>query len=205
MEEIPFNDRFISLGLTVSLNEDWETKKEIDFATSKQSLLSIKDICGAEVNKYGTALIDVKKFLHLCNKLVQSLTDEMYEETSIAAVQENVNVNVNIPEIVVDEIEDVMSEEESIQEASPPSPLVFMPKLEKEEGIEEELLSQKRSPKHAATTTTTTATTRNTTSSSGGMEIRISECGSTAESALETIIMDTLRQTDLYHLIQVST
>jgi hypothetical protein len=61
-----FNSRFISLGLAVGIQEDWETKRELDLATSSSSLASILTVCGEGVNESGAPLINVHNFLCLC-------------------------------------------------------------------------------------------------------------------------------------------
>ena len=71
-----FNDRLISLALSVGIEEDWDTKRELEVAVSSKSLKNIKTLfaCGAK-----GAFIDVSMFLNVAQQKVQdymaSLTD----------------------------------------------------------------------------------------------------------------------------------
>lgn len=186
MTESNFNDRFISLGLTVSINEDWDTKREIDYAISRKSLLSIAEVCVMGTNKQGEILIDIKKFLHICDKTVQAFMRKMSEEVvalpDALVTPPKVESKLDSPtELVVEEPQemdaiavdvshavDCESEYVSMHESPPPNHV-------------------KNSPVIAPYVD----------------EIHIKEGGLTPESALEELLMDTLKQTDLYHLIQV--
>lgn len=67
----PFNDftsKLISLGLAVGIQEDRDTKKELDHATSKTSLRLIYRLCKAGTDENGILLVDVALFLMLCNR-----------------------------------------------------------------------------------------------------------------------------------------
>ena len=65
-----FNSRFISLGLAVGIQEDWETKRELDLATSAASLATVLDVCGAGFDDQGVPLLNVHSFLCLCEEAV---------------------------------------------------------------------------------------------------------------------------------------
>jgi hypothetical protein len=67
-----FNNKLISLGLTVGVEEDWDTKRELEVATSKASLNSIFSICAAGIDEEGINLINVKYFIELCDEKVES-------------------------------------------------------------------------------------------------------------------------------------
>jgi len=62
-----FNDRLISLALSVGIEEDWDTKRELEVAVSTKSLKNIKSLfaCGAN-----GAFIDVTMFLNVAQQKV---------------------------------------------------------------------------------------------------------------------------------------
>ena len=62
-----FSSRLIGLGLAVGIQEDRDTKKELDHATSKASLRTIYRLCKAGKDSNGVLLVDVGLFLRLCN------------------------------------------------------------------------------------------------------------------------------------------
>lgn len=69
---LDFNSKLISLGLTVGMEEDWDTKRELEIATSKASLNSILSICAAGIDEEGINIINVKYFIELCDEKVEN-------------------------------------------------------------------------------------------------------------------------------------
>jgi len=62
-----FNDRLISLALSVGIEEDWDTKRELEVAVSSKSLKNIKSLFSCGVNG---AFIDVTMFLNVAQQKV---------------------------------------------------------------------------------------------------------------------------------------
>eukprot|EP01036_Dinobryon_divergens_P038653 gene38653-50767_t len=67
-----FSSKLTSMGLAVGFEEDWETKKEIEIATSRQSMMIIQKICGVQSNLSNFSCIDVLYFLKLCDEKFKS-------------------------------------------------------------------------------------------------------------------------------------
>lgn len=65
-----FEDKLISLALTVGIEEDIETKKELDIATSKASLATAIEVCSCGESASLTPLVNVTVFLNLCQSKV---------------------------------------------------------------------------------------------------------------------------------------
>jgi hypothetical protein len=66
----PFSDfytKLVSLGLAVGIQEDRDTKRELDQSTSKANLRTIYHLCRAGKDQNGVILVDVALFLRLCN------------------------------------------------------------------------------------------------------------------------------------------
>lgn len=58
-----FKAKLVSLGLMVGVEEDWDTKRELELATSKSSLRKILEACGRGRDKAGRDLVDVGLFI----------------------------------------------------------------------------------------------------------------------------------------------
>jgi len=74
-----FKDRWETLALAVSLNEEWEVKRELQYATSKESIALIQKICYIGNDYGGNALIDVNKFIALCETGIENYLYELSE------------------------------------------------------------------------------------------------------------------------------
>jgi hypothetical protein len=71
-----FNERFISLGQTMSYSEEPDVKAELDLATSAENLKMIESLCGS------SSKIDVNMFLNACEEKVQRFMSPIKEELS---------------------------------------------------------------------------------------------------------------------------
>lgn len=68
-----FNNQFVSLGLTVGMGEEWDTKSEIEIATSSSSLKDIESMFGQEIDKAtGKKLVNVTAFLSCCRDMINA-------------------------------------------------------------------------------------------------------------------------------------
>lgn len=72
-----FEDKLISLALTVGIEEDVDTKKELDVATSKPSLATAVEVCSCGGSASGAPLINVTLFLNLCQAKVDKYMREL--------------------------------------------------------------------------------------------------------------------------------
>ena len=81
-----FSSRLISLGLAVGIQEDRDTKKELDHATSKASLRAIYRLCKAGKDGNGVLLVDVGLFLRLCNLKILEYIGLMQSQQPVAEV-----------------------------------------------------------------------------------------------------------------------
>ncbi len=89
MEPAQFDDKLVSLARTMSINQDEETKKELDTAVSPFALRVVHQLCVSVEG--GREVLDVKKFL----KLAKSLADSYLE--GISAEDEEVPIVVETP------------------------------------------------------------------------------------------------------------
>jgi hypothetical protein len=199
-----FNSRFISLGLAVGIQEDWETKRELDLATSPASLSSIIAVCGEGFNESGAPLINVHLFLCLCEESVdQYLANAMKEEEE--QVEEEpppppVEEKTPTPPPLQEEeplpqepsIDEGPDEEDEIypQDDSMNEPEIAergretAPRKEKGKRSKSEPADKRRDGKHFLY------------NSSGVVDESM--------SAFEKLLIDVVRHTDLYHNIQVT-
>jgi hypothetical protein len=66
-----FNAKLVSMGLVVGVEEDWDTKRELEAATAKSALKNIAEVCGKGKDKStGVELIDVKFFIDVAQAKV---------------------------------------------------------------------------------------------------------------------------------------
>ena len=72
-----FNNRLVSLASTLGLDQDQQTKQELELAVSKDALRKIADACGAGNDANGNQLINVTSFLQLCQDQVERYIAEM--------------------------------------------------------------------------------------------------------------------------------
>ena len=78
-----FCNKLTSLSLAVGFQEDWETKREIELAVSPSSFICIKLLCIVGYNDQKEPLIDVKRFLNLCEDGIDKLLQPESGELSI--------------------------------------------------------------------------------------------------------------------------
>ena len=217
-----FNSRFISLGLAVGIQEDFETKREIDSATAAPSLASIATICSGGYDAIGVPLLDVHAFLLLAQAkverfLMQSQGDVVMEEEYEEEEEEEQEVVPDPPqkeekeqqeEIPVDktpevEVVSVEPEEEPEKEEEPLKPTLTTTSPE-------ESMPQKKRLSISLRSTSAPPRQRRSVSSAAlgdsrqSVHLQSSARQSLAGTTLEELLMATLKQPDLYHVIQVS-
>jgi hypothetical protein len=205
-----FNSRFISLGLAVGIQEDWETKRELDLATSPASLSSIIAVCGEGFNESGAPLINVHLFLCLCQESADKYIANVKEEERVEEEK------LEEPPPPVEQVEALIPqphEEQPLQE----EPIVENSlEEEEEEEYEEEIYPQDDSmnePEIAERGRQTVPVKEKGKRSNSepaenrkyGKHILHSTSGFANESAsaFEKLLIDVVRHTDLYHNIQV--
>ena len=66
-----FNSKLISLGVVVGFQEDWETRRELELATSKRSLREVQKLCLTSRVGSEEPLIDFNMFIRLCEEKVK--------------------------------------------------------------------------------------------------------------------------------------
>jgi hypothetical protein len=210
-----FNSRFISLGLAVGIQEDFETKREIDNATDAMSLASIATICSAGYDSTGVPLIDVHMFLMLAQAKVdrfllqgqaeEEIVEEEEEEEEEEVVPEpvfekeepilQVGVEVAVEEDISDEVKEEKEEEE--EEGSLPPPPLASDKAPLSRQHAPPLRSKSAPPRQRS------SSSRESAPRQGSLLLTSSTRQPLAASSLEELLMATLKQPDLYHVIQV--
>ena len=195
-----FNSRFISLGLAVGIQEDWETKRELDLATSPASLSSIIAVCGEGFNEAGTPLINVHNFLLLCDESVEKYMSNALKEEREEEPQEMDDYQQKEPtspppiqELI--SIEQVTVEEENEEEESiyPQDDSMNEPELPVRGRDQQSKAKGKRSTSEPADKRKALKTSLP------------SHSGAAVESTseFEKLLINVVRHTDLYHNIQV--
>lgn len=210
-----FNSRFISLGLAVGIQEDWETKRELDLATSAASLATILAICGAGFNEDGVPLLNVHSFLCMCDDSVEKFMRSHQSSSG------DVSPPANSAEIEAS-LTDQYSTDGSTPQTSPedniaeedPKEITMAVVVKPSPSAEPVLASRGRSVSASAhrsdsRSTSEPAARRNrrsagtVTSSIQRFCVDNESCNYSPHSAVENLIAQTVKQTDLYHIIQV--
>lgn len=94
-----FNSKLISLGLIVGMGESSVKKGKLDYATSDTSLGRILILCRAGKDSNGVTLIDVSKFLRICDRmLTSSINDSIV--TSLSEYPLSVSIELDIAGIL---------------------------------------------------------------------------------------------------------
>jgi hypothetical protein len=75
-----FDAKLTSLATTMGINQDLETKRELELATSTLALRMAHTICAAGEDEYGQLLIDVPYFFKLCQEKVDKYLAEIDED-----------------------------------------------------------------------------------------------------------------------------
>ena len=227
-----FNSRFIGLGLAVGIQEDRETKREIDFATSATSLAAIATICAAGFDDKGVSLINVFTFL----QLAQAKVDRFLQQNDFDGDEQTYeDVKEEVKEVKYDSVEKIAQQEqeednEETKTVEEQVPEVVKPKeIEKEVEKKEVIQVNDSPPVEEAKTFVPQITTsaevplprkkvlsislrsnsappRRSSASSSQKPIRVLSTSShhLQPTSLEEMLMATLKQPDLYHVIQVS-
>lgn len=86
-----FNRKLISLANMVGMNQDEETKQELDLAVSKSSLQNIQNICGVENVKGSGHLthVNVSLFVKLCQEKMDDFMKKMDTEADESSTSEH--------------------------------------------------------------------------------------------------------------------
>lgn len=76
-----FDRKLISLASTVGINEDSETKQELEIGTSAESLRVIHDLFSSGTDSNGNVMIDVPNFLKISQSKVDSFLAELKNDS----------------------------------------------------------------------------------------------------------------------------
>jgi hypothetical protein len=222
-----FNSRFISLGLAVGIQEDWETKRELDLATSAASLATILAVCGAGFNEEGVPLLNVHSFLCMCEDSVERYLRSHGESSGEASPPIIGDMSDSAASSPVDKISAEKGEDPPTPPSSPTEGVLQSdddPTQEKAVAVvkpspsgEPVLSSRGRSvgtgerPRGVRSNSEPAARRNRRSSATGTVTSSIQRfCVDNNESsnysphsAVENLIAQTVKQTDLYHKIQV--
>jgi protein XRP2 len=100
---LDFNTKLISLSLIVGMEEDWETKRELEVAVSSVSLKTIQHLCSSGVDKAKKPYIDVTKFITLCKtKLAEEMGEEFDDSDNINKVDDTIVGNIIVEDNDID-------------------------------------------------------------------------------------------------------
>jgi hypothetical protein len=207
-----FNNRFISLGLAVGIQEDFETKREIDFATSASCLTSIATICSAGFNSQGEPLVNVHMFLLLTQAKVdrfllqQGQVEEEDDEEDVSISVEieaeyETSQNESIPEPVQEPVPEGVDQGDADMEEDSISPTILV-------SAEEPISSSQGKKSLTLTSRSNSAPPRQRKSVSNSdsrscLHLRSSARLLFEATTLEELLIATLKQADLYHIVQV--
>ena len=90
-----FNSKLISLGLIVGMGESSLKKSKLDYATSDTSLGRILILCRAGKDSNGVTLIDVSKFLKICDRmLTSSINDSIVTSLSDYPLSDSIELDI---------------------------------------------------------------------------------------------------------------
>ena len=90
-----FNSKLTSLGLIVGMGENSVKKSKLDYATSDTSLGRTLILCHAGKDSNGVTLIDVSKFLRICDRmLTSSINDSIVTSLSEYPLSESVELDI---------------------------------------------------------------------------------------------------------------
>jgi hypothetical protein len=75
-----FDAKLVSLASTMGINQDQETKRELELATSALAVRMVHTICDAGRDEFDQLLIDVSYFFRLCQEKVDRYLSEIDEQ-----------------------------------------------------------------------------------------------------------------------------